>query len=254
MSREYQQALRELSLRLETLKIHGHGGVATDGEDWRLYLRNKLKELKASVAKKKPATAGAHAPAGGGETLEDIRAEVEKCRKCALAKTRTNTVFGVGNPKAELMFIGEGPGAEEDAQGEPFVGRAGKLLNDMIGAMGLSRGQVYIANIVKCRPPGNRDPLPEEAEKCMPYLTRQLKAIKPEYICALGAVPSKNLLNSEDTIGKLRGRFHDYQGINLLATYHPSYLLRNPSAKGESWKDLKLLMDKMGLEDPRGKK
>ncbi|MDH5509410.1 MAG: uracil-DNA glycosylase [Nitrospinota bacterium] len=253
MSVVYIQALRNLALRLETLKIHGHDQVAVTGDDWKNQMRAKLNKLnKKKAARERSASMPAGAKVGDN-SLDDIRVEVEKCQKCALGKTRINTVFGVGDPNARLMFIGEGPGADEDRLGEPFVGRAGKLLNDMIQAMGLSRSDVYIANIVKCRPPGNRDPLPEEAAQCMPYLMRQLKMIRPEFLCALGAVPARNLLEKNEPIGKLRGSFHDFMGAKFLATYHPSYLLRNPAAKAESWKDLRLIMNEMGLKDPRGK-
>ncbi|MDH5636942.1 MAG: uracil-DNA glycosylase [Nitrospinota bacterium] len=253
MSVAYIQALRNLALKLETLKIHGHDKVAVTGDDWKNQMRAKLNELNKKTAAKGKTSSGVAVAQVSDKSLDSIRAEVENCQKCALGKTRTNTVFGVGDPDARLMFIGEGPGAAEDLQGEPFVGRAGKLLNDMIQAMGLKRSDVYIANIVKCRPPGNRDPLPEESAQCMPYLMRQLKMIRPEYVCALGAVPAKNLLERNEPIGKLRSSFHDFMGTQFMATYHPSYLLRNPAAKAESWKDLKMIMDKMGLKDPRGK-
>jgi DNA polymerase len=257
MSAAYLESLRLLALNLETLKLHGHRHVAADDlAGWRAALASKLKKLKGQAKPKARASAAIPAmePAPGGpQTLDDIRREVENCQKCRLAKTRANTVFGVGDPKARLMFIGEGPGADEDAQGEPFVGRAGKLLNEMIAAMGLTRDAVYIANIVKCRPPQNRDPEPDEAAMCKPYLLRQIDLIRPEFICALGAVPARNLLGTEETIGKLRGSFHSLGGSAFLATYHPSYLLRNQSAKAESWKDLQLLMKRMGLKDPRKK-
>jgi DNA polymerase len=182
------------------------------------------------------------------DSLERIGGEVAGCHKCELSKTRTNTVFGVGSPKAQLMFIGEAPGADEDKQGEPFVGRAGKLLTDMIKAMGLERNDVYIANILKCRPPKNRDPEPAEVEVCEPYLKRQIAQIKPRIICALGRVSAQTLLRSKTPISKLRGSFHKYEGIDLLPTFHPAYLLRNPAAKKDAWADLQMIMTELGLQ------
>ncbi len=192
--------------------------------------------------------------AGGQQThegLEIIAAEVAQCGRCSeLAETRTQTVFGVGNPNAKLVFMGEAPGADEDKQGIPFVGRAGQLLTKIIEACTISRDDVYILNILKCRPPGNRNPLPVESANCREYLNRQLAAIKPDYICCLGAVAAQNLLDTDTTIGKLRGTFHDYQGIKVLCTYHPAYLLRNPPAKRMVWEDMQILMAEMGIELP----
>jgi DNA polymerase len=183
-------------------------------------------------------------------TLETLAQAVAVCTRCTeLAATRKQTVFADGNPKARLVFLGEAPGADEDAQGKPFVGRAGKLLTDMIErGMKLPRRDVYIMNVLKCRPPGNRNPLPHEARNCRPYLLRQLELVAPEFICCLGAVAAQNLLETTQSIGKLRGRFHDWRGIQVLCTYHPAYLLRNPDAKRPTWDDLKLLMEAMGLE------
>ena len=183
--------------------------------------------------------------------LQTIQAEVAVCTRCAeLARTRTQTVFGVGNPMARLCFLGEAPGADEDRQGEPFVGRAGQLLTKIIEACTLRREDVYILNILKCRPPGNRNPAPEEAYNCREYLDRQLAVIQPQYICCLGAVAATNLLGTTQSIGRLRGRFHDYQGIKVMATYHPAYLLRNSAAKKEVWEDMKMLMREMGITIP----
>lgn len=180
-------------------------------------------------------------------TLEILRNEVAGCTLChELASTRTQTVFGVGNPAARLCFLGEAPGADEDRQGEPFVGRGGQLLNKIIEACRLKREEVYILNILKCRPPGNRNPTPGEADNCRQYLLRQLDLIQPEFICCLGAVAAQNLLRTTDAIGKLRGKVHDYRGINVVCTYHPAYLLRNPSAKKYTWDDMKMLMREMG--------
>ncbi len=173
--------------------------------------------------------------------------EVRGCTRCPiLVRNRTQTVFGVGNPDAELCFVGEAPGAEEDAQGEPFVGAAGQLLNRIIAACKLRREDVYISNVLKCRPPGNRTPLPDEIANCFPFLERQLGIIRPRFICALGACASQALLNTTASIGRLRGRFHDYRGIPVLCTYHPAYLLRNPAAKRHVWEDMKMLMRAMG--------
>jgi uracil-DNA glycosylase family 4 len=180
-------------------------------------------------------------------TLEILSTEVAGCTLChELASTRTQTVFGVGNPKARLCFLGEAPGADEDLQGEPFVGRGGQLLNKIIEACRLQREDVYILNILKCRPPGNRNPTPGEADNCRQYLLRQLDLIQPEFICCLGAVAAQNLLRTTDAIGKLRGKVHDYRGISVVCTYHPAYLLRNPSAKKYTWDDMKMLMREMG--------
>jgi DNA polymerase len=165
-----------------------------------------------------------------------------------LASTRTQTVFGVGNPNAKICFFGEAPGADEDRQGEPFVGRAGQLLTKMIQACGLQREDIYILNVLKCRPPENRNPLPDEVTNCRGYFERQLDIIRPEIICCLGAVASQALLQTETTIGKLRKQFHDYRGISVVCTYHPAYLLRNPAAKSDTWEDLKMMMRKLGVE------
>jgi uracil-DNA glycosylase family 4 len=181
------------------------------------------------------------------ETLEDIEEDLGDCHRCGLSKERTNIVFGVGDPKAKLVFVGEGPGSDEDRQGEPFVGRAGQLLTKIILAMGLEREQVYICNIVKCRPPGNRNPMPDEIDMCSPFLERQLLSIKPDFICALGAFAAHTLLKSTVPISRLRGQFHDYMGIKLMPTYHPAYLLRNPGKRGDVWEDMQKVMKEMGL-------
>ncbi len=221
---------------------------------------------EASVAERPPAVAtplslfdaplGATEPALSTEQkLQALRVlnegQVVGCQRCAeLAQCRTQTVFGVGNPDAELCFIGEAPGGEEDAQGEPFVGPAGQLLNRIIQACQMRREEVYIANILKCRPPGNRAPLPNEVANCLPYLERQLALIRPKYLVALGAVAAQALLQTTQGIGRLRGRFHDYRGIPVLCTYHPAYLLRNPAAKRDVWEDMKRLLERMGRPVP----
>jgi len=188
---------------------------------------------------------------GPAASLAVIQQEVQGCERCEqLVAGRTQTVFGDGNPQARLCFLGEAPGRDEDKQGVPFVGRAGKLLNDIIKACTLKREDVYILNVIKCRPPENRNPAPEEASNCRGFLQAQLDAIQPEYLCCLGTVAAQNLLDSKETIGNLRGTFHDYQGIKVLATYHPAYLLRNPSAKRQVWDDMQILMKDMGIKIP----
>lgn len=176
------------------------------------------------------------------QSMMDIRLAVENCRLCPLHKTRTNVVFGTGNEKAKLVFVGEAPGADEDAQGMPFVGKAGQKLTQIIQAIGLTREEVYITNVLKCRPPNNRNPLPEEIRCCEPYLIHQLKIIKPETICALGTFAAQTLLKTDQPISKLRGRFHTYQGIRLMPTYHPAFILRNPQYKRDVWEDVQKLV------------
>lgn len=194
-----------------------------------------------------PATPPPAAPAVGGRAAEiatldwdGLRRAVAGCRACALCETRTQTVFGVGNPEADLMLIGEAPGADEDRAGEPFVGRAGQLLNRMLQAIELDRGQVFIANILKCRPPGNRDPQPEEAACCEPFLLRQIALVAPKVILALGRVSAQSLLRTDAPIGRLRGRWHRFADteVPLYVTYHPAYLLRTPAQKAAAWQDL----------------
>jgi DNA polymerase len=179
--------------------------------------------------------------------LEVLSQRVAGCTRCPeLAATRRNTVFGVGSPGVELCFVGEAPGGEEDARGEPFVGPAGQLLNRIIAACGMQREDVYICNIIKCRPPGNRTPLPNECGNCREYFERQLELVRPKFICALGAVAAQNLLGSTLSIGKMRGRFLEYRGIPVMCTYHPAFLLRSPERKRDVWEDMKLLLAKMG--------
>ncbi len=185
------------------------------------------------------------------DTLLRIREDIGDCTRCKLHKGRNKIVFGDGNPKAELVFIGEGPGADEDMQGLPFVGRAGKLLTQMIEAMGLQRKDVYICNVVKCRPPENRAPEPDEVATCSPYLLRQIDVIQPKVIVCLGAVAAKTLLETTKGISQFRGQWLPWRGHKLMATYHPAYLLRNPNAKGEVWKDLQRVMAELGLQVPK---
>ena len=176
------------------------------------------------------------------ETLEDIRADVGDCQRCRLSEKRRNIVFGDGTSSAKLVFVGEGPGFEEDQQGLPFVGPAGQLLTRIINAINLQRDQVYICNVIKCRPPGNRNPDSDEISTCFPFLKRQLTAIQPKFIVALGTFAAQTLLETRTPISRLRGRFHEYNGIKVLPTYHPAYLLRNPDKKREVWEDMKMLM------------
>jgi uracil-DNA glycosylase family 4 len=186
-----------------------------------------------------------------GDTLERIREDLGECTRCRLHEQRNKIVFGAGNPRAELVFVGEGPGHDEDMQGLPFVGRAGKLLTQMIEAMGLTREQVYICNVVKCRPPENRKPEDDEVATCSPYLYRQLDVIVPKAIVCLGGTAAQALLKTKDSISRFRGTWFDYRNTKLLATYHPAYLLRNPAAKGEVWKDLQKVMAHLGLKTKR---
>lgn len=184
------------------------------------------------------------------DALAAIRDLIGDCQRCRLAQGRNKIVFAAGEADAQLMFVGEGPGADEDAQGLPFVGRAGQLLNNMIAAMGLKREQVYIANIVKCRPPQNRKPEPEEAHSCMPFLERQIEVVRPRVLVALGATAATYLLGMRGSIGSMRGRIHDYHGIQTVVTYHPAFLLRDPAQKKEAWKDLQMAMSALGLKAP----
>ncbi len=172
------------------------------------------------------------------KNLEDLNRLICNCAKCDLHKGRNKFVFGVGNPRANVLLIGEGPGAEEDKQGEPFVGRAGKLLNDILKAINFTREEVYIANVVKCRPPGNRTPLPEEMESCMPYLIKQIELIKPKLILCLGLVAAGAVLKKKDSLGKMRGKIFEFNNIKVMVTYHPAALLRNPNFKRGCWEDV----------------
>ncbi|HZR58175.1 MAG TPA: uracil-DNA glycosylase [Terriglobales bacterium] len=185
------------------------------------------------------------------QALRIIREDIGDCTRCKLSKQgRKQIVFGVGNPNADLMFIGEAPGADEDIKGEPFVGRAGQLLTNMIKAMGVTREDVYIANIIKCRPPGNRQPERDECDTCSPFLMRQIEVVRPKVIVALGAVAAKTLLAVSAPMGELRGRWFDFKGTKLAVTYHPAFLLRDPRQKKETWKDLQMVMRELGMQLP----
>jgi uracil-DNA glycosylase family 4 len=228
----------------------------------KIPLKPALQKAVSTAPSKMPPLVLPAAPGGSlfdaadkivGDTLSRIREDLGECTRCKLHKHRRTIVFGDGNPKAQLVFVGEGPGADEDAQGLPFVGRAGKLLTQMIEAMGLERKDVYICNVVKCRPPENRTPEDDEVSTCSPFLFRQLEVISPKVIVCLGAVAAKTLLRTNRGISQFRGQWLDYRGSKLMATYHPAYLLRNPNAKGEVWKDLQKVMAVLGLQARKGR-
>jgi uracil-DNA glycosylase family 4 len=210
-----------------------------------------------AVSAAQPAPGVAHGPSlfesvecVPGDTLERVSSDLGDCTRCKLHRHRNKIVFGAGNPRAELMFVGEGPGHDEDLKGLPFVGRAGQLLTQMIEAMGLSRNDVYIANVVKCRPPENRTPENDEVSECMPFLIRQIGAIQPKVIVCLGSTAAQTLLSTNKSISRFRGEWFDFRGSRLIPTYHPAYLLRNPAAKSDVWADLKKVMAHLGLKPP----
>lgn len=190
----------------------------------------------------------------GAAGLKIIQDDLGDCRRCKLWTGRTNIVFGVGNPHAEIVFVGEGPGADEDMQGEPFVGKAGQLLTQMIKAMGFNRDEVYICNVVKCRPPNNREPEPDEVAACSTFLEQQIQAVKPKVIVGLGRTAVQALMRSKISITKVRGTWQDYDGIPLMPTFHPSYLLRDPTQKRPAWEDLKSVLHKLGRPVPQPRK
>jgi DNA polymerase len=236
---EVPAVTQKLSAATTTTTVTIPKTTSTIGAGWKSPAEGALFEVAEGSARE----------ISSASTLEVLQQEVAACTRCdELAKTRTQTVFGVGNPQARLCFLGEAPGADEDRLGEPFVGRAGQLLNKIIEACKLRREDVYICNILKCRPPGNRNPLPSEAANCRRFLERQLELVAPEFICCLGTVAAQNLLATPVTIGKLRGRVHTFRGAKVICTYHPAYLLRNPEAKKDTWEDMKFLMREMGVE------
>jgi uracil-DNA glycosylase len=219
--------------------------------------RDAIDALETPLAEVEQELSPPQSPPAAGDRAEDIRkmnwlqlrAAVAECRACPLHEKRKQAVLGVGDEHADWLFVGEGPGAEEDARGEPFVGQAGKLLDNMLAAIALQRGQgVYIANVVKCRPPGNRTPEPAEAHACEPYLSRQIELIQPKLIVALGKVAANNLLQTDATLGSLRGRVHDFRGTPLIVTYHPAYLLRNLADKAKAWEDLCFAVETIGKQ------
>ena len=221
---------------------------------WLPFENQKLAELKAMLSKgvvvkqAKPATVS---NAVVNDSIAKLTADLTDCQRCALSADRQNIVIGRGSDKADLMFVGEAPGASEDVQGIPFVGRAGKLLDKIIEAMGLTPEDIYIANINKCRPPGNRNPKPEEVAACMPFLRRQIAIIQPKVICALGSVALQSLMQSEVRISQVRGEFQDFEGTPLMPTFHPAYLLRNPAAKKQVWQDVQKIIKFLGREVPK---
>jgi uracil-DNA glycosylase len=230
-----QQIRTELLMAVKALKTHvTNKGRFASGLEWKKVERVEKNIEIAAVDVK-----------NCEPDLNKVCRDMADCRLCPLSKTRHNLVFGDGNPHAQVVFVGEAPGADEDEQGLPFVGRAGQLLTKIIEAMGLNRKDVYICNILKCRPPQNRNPLPEEILACEPFLKKQLKIISPRIICALGTFAAKTLLKTDVPISVLRGRFHSYEGIQLMPTYHPAYLLRNPAAKKLVWEDVQLIMKKL---------
>ena len=233
------------------------GASAIDDQVSSTFISEEPEENTAIPARKPisaPPLVGAAVSAADRESaLRLIQEEIGECTRCALHKGRNKLVFGDGSPNARLLFVGEGPGADEDAQGVPFVGKAGQLLNNMISAMGIKREDVYIANVVKCRPPSNRTPEKDECDTCSPFLMRQIDIIKPKVIVALGAVAAKNLLAVNDSMANLRGRWYDFRNSKLLVTYHPAYLLRDPRQKKEAWKDLQMAMKYLGLKAPAAK-
>jgi len=247
------QTIKALTQRLESLQRAG----ITHLSKKRRSAPEAIQAASAMVDVAKSAElceVAASPPAQGDPrcaALAALAIKVAKCTRCTeLAETRTQTVFGVGNPYARLVLCGEAPGADEDRLGEPFVGRAGQLLNDIIvKGMKMRREDVYILNILRCRPPVNRTPLPVEAAACREYLDKQLAIIQPEFICCLGTVAAQNLLGTDTTIGRLRGKVHDFNGIKVVCTYHPAYLLRNPQAKRPVWDDIQLLLSEMGLDE-----
>jgi uracil-DNA glycosylase family 4 len=260
-----REELRQIAARVRTnLALRGRSGL--EGIPARATRRRTLAaaaapappdELaeSAGMASSLPSRLPSSLPSSLGiATLQVVRDELGDCRRCKLHQGRKNLVYGVGNPDAHLVFVGEGPGADEDEQGEPFVGKAGQLLNKMIEAMGYRREDVYICNVVKCRPPGNRNPEPDEIAACEPFLKKQLAAIRPRVIVTLGKFAAQCLLRDDTPISRLRGGFRTYEGIQLMPTFHPAYLLRDPSKKKEAWEDLKAViaaLRRMGLEPPR---
>lgn len=252
---------RQFQQHLQSLRAAGVEWLPRAGP---LQVQNQVQAAPSGVIEGQPTSlaelpplASADKLAVSGEerrqSLQLLAAQVSKCTRCSeLAISRTQTVFGVGSLDPELCFVGEAPGADEDAQGEPFVGAAGQILNRIIAACGMTREEVYICNIIKCRPPGNRTPLAHEAGNCREYLVRQLEWVRPRFLCALGGTAAQHLLQTTEGIGRLRGRFHDYGGIPVMCTYHPAFLLphRSPAKKKDVWEDMKMLLRRMGRPIP----
>ena len=237
MARGVEEIVEDVKSYLEYLKEMGVAELPVEPEQQK------------PVSKGRPAGRPAAQPRiqSKGGSLEEIRADLGECKRCKLHRTRKTIVFGEGSSKAKLMFIGEGPGFDEDVQGRPFVGRAGQLLTKIIESIKLKREEVYIANIVKCRPPENRNPQPDEIEACHGFVLAQVEAIKPKVICALGTFAAQTLLKTDAKISSLRGRFHDVNGIKVMPTYHPAFLLRNPERKKDVWEDMKKIAEELGI-------
>ena len=233
-----EQVRKELIGIVSSLK-----GYVFSAKDARKGIHNLV--LKESLLVRKAERSEEKGSLEGVMSLEEVHHQIQDCRRCSLWSSRKTIVFGEGNPEAGLLFVGEGPGGDEDREGRPFVGRAGQLLTNIIKAMGFQRESVYIANIVKCRPPGNRTPKPEEVAACTPYLLGQVRAIRPKVICALGAVAARYFLQTEKPISALRGRFYSYEDMDLMVTYHPAYLLRNPAAKKFVWEDVQKIVKRL---------
>lgn len=237
----------QIRLRVEYLKGQGLD-YALDTPELRELMDGATAPPTPILPVEPPPRPGSHASEDPASALQAIRDEIGECTRCRLCEKRTQIVFGAGNPKARLMFVGEGPGEEEDKQGIPFVGRAGQLLTDIITkGMGLRREEVYIANVVKCRPPNNRTPQTDEMATCSPFLRGQIHAVRPEVLVTLGAPAAHTLLQVDTAISKIRGTWHRFEGIPLMPTFHPSYLLRNPSAKKDVWEDIRKVLSKLGL-------
>ncbi len=237
------------AMGIETWRLRTHPDAPVEEKKQRLSDENRSAHHSANQASNTgdpPMTTQDKPLPDWSELIETV----STCRQCALSKTRTQTVFGVGNQQADLMIVGEAPGGEEDRQGQPFVGRAGQLLTAMLKAIGLSREQVYIANVLKCRPPGNRDPMPQEVEACRAYLDQQIALIQPRLILSVGGVSAKNLLQTDQPVGRLRGRTHQYAATRtpLMVTYHPAYLLRRPEEKAKVWMDLQQVVQQLAIQ------
>lgn len=248
---EARQLVASLCAYLEDLQESGIDGLAYGESSPAVDPGNDHHSATSPPASVEPTPAEGSPPDPvpvDKETLDNVRLDLGNCTRCGLSGARTNLVFGVGNPGARVVFVGEAPGRDEDLQGEPFVGEAGQLLTKIIAAMQFKRSDVYICNILKCRPPGNRNPQPEEIGQCQPFLLRQLRALNPEAIVCLGTFAAQTLLKTKEPISRLRGRFHDYHGIPLMPTFHPAFLLRNPAMKREVWEDMQKVMRLLNIE------
>lgn len=244
MSNKNHEALRELILDLQAFLEYQQDVLGVTEIPLSERKTTEEVDVKGNITEVEPEKPVIADPE---KAMEAIRQELENCDRCKLCEGRKNIVFGSGNVRAKLVFVGEAPGRDEDIQGLPFVGRAGQLLTKIIESIGLSREEIYIANIIKCRPPGNRNPLPEEIASCFPYLLRQLEVIQPDIICALGKFSAQTLTGSSEPISRLRGNFFDFHGIKLIPTFHPAYLLRNPQGKKQVWEDMKAIRRELEL-------